>query len=147
MDEDIKQKLLGTWELVSWYNLLEDGTKLYPLGPEASGYISYSPDGYLFVHLSAAGRVPYRVNDPYGGTAEEDSAAIKSIISYAGTYECLPDRVIHRVTQASCPNWVGTEQVRFHRFEGDRLELSAPNAVFQGKTVTARVLWRRAGAR
>jgi hypothetical protein len=142
MDE-VRERLLGTWQLVSWYNEREDGTKLYPLGPEASGYICYAPDGFLFVHLSAAGRALYSVNDPFGGSSEEDSAAMKSFISYAGRYECLSDRVIHRVTQASCPNWVGSEQVRFHRFLGARLELSASNAVFQGERVTARVLWER----
>lgn len=140
---DVMSKLIGTWQLVAWYNLLEDGTKSYPLGQGASGYISYSPDGYVFVHLSAAGRSPFSANDPFGGTPEEDVAAMKSFISYAGRYECLADRVIHYVTQASCPNWVGSEQVRFHKFLEGQLELSAPGVVFQGATVTAHVLWER----
>lgn len=143
---DTREKLLGTWQLVSWYNALEDGTRIYPLGADASGYISYSTHGYVFVHLTAAGRRPYRTNDPFGGSAEEDEAAIKSLISYAGPYECFADRAVHRVTQASCPNWVGSEQVRFIRFEGERLELSASGALFQGRTVAARVLWERAPA-
>ena len=140
---EIKDNLLGTWELVAWYNQCSDGTKLYPLGPDASGYINYSPDGYVFVHLAAARRALYSVNDPFGGSAEEDTAAMKSLISYAGTYECLSDRVIHHVTQASCPNWVGTEQVRFLRFEEGCLELQAAGALFQGEVVTAHVHWKR----
>ena len=140
---ETKKKLLGTWQLVDWYNLSDEGARLYPLGPHASGYISYSPDDFVFVHLSAADRALYSVNDPFGGSAEEDTLAMKSFISYAGTYECFADRVVHRVTQASCPNWVGTEQVRFTRFEEEGLELSAANAVFQGQNVTAHVLWKR----
>ncbi|MET4806442.1 lipocalin-like domain-containing protein [Limibacillus sp. MBR-115] len=52
----IKEKLLGIWQLIGWYNLREGGSKGYPLAEGASGYISYSPDDFVFVHLSAAGR-------------------------------------------------------------------------------------------
>jgi len=138
--------LVGTWRLVRWYNLAEDGTETDPLGRGATGYISYSSDGFVFVHLMAANRVPYAVNDPFGGTPEEDSAATKSHISYAGPYEYRETEVVHRVTHASCPNWIGSEQVRKIRFEGDRLELSAEGARFQGRVVTAYVLWERAAS-
>lgn len=136
--------LLGTWQLVGWYNQLEDGSRIYPLGPDATGYISYSDDGYVFVHLTAANRTPYAIDDPFGGTPEEDAAAVKSQISYAGRYEYRGADVVHRVTHAVCPNWVGTEQVRRIRFDSDRLELSATGARFQGHEVTAYVIWERA---
>tara|TARA_R110002072_G_scaffold84907_1_gene192322 strand:+ start:108 stop:305 length:198 start_codon:yes stop_codon:yes gene_type:complete len=38
------------------------------------------------------------VNDPFGGSLEEDSAAMKSQITYAGTYEFFGDRIEHHVT-------------------------------------------------
>ncbi len=142
---NLQNPLIGTWQLTSWFNELEDGSKIYPLGSNASGYISYSADGFVFVHMNAADRDLYAVNDPFGGSSSEDSAAIKSQISYAGPYEYRREQVIHRVTASSCPNWVGSEQVRNVRLDGDTLELSAAGAVFQGKTVTARVLWQRAG--
>lgn len=136
--------LVGTWQLVHWYNQTEDGTKIYPLGNDATGYISYSNDGFVFVHLMAAKRALYAVNDPFGGTPEEDAAAVKSHISYAGTYEYRGHDVVHRVTHASCPNWIGSEQVRRVRFDAENLELSATGARFQGHLVTAYVLWERA---
>lgn len=135
--------LVGTWRLVQWYNISEDGEKTYPLGEAATGYISYSNDGFVFVQLMAADRPLYAVNDPFGGTLEEDSAAMKSQISYAGRYEYRGDDVVHRVTHASCPNWIGTEQVRTMQLDGNRLELSAVGAVLQGRPVTAHVLWER----
>ncbi|MCR9109783.1 lipocalin-like domain-containing protein [Marivita sp. XM-24bin2] len=135
--------LTGTWLLEAWYNQTRDGRRIYPLGERATGYISYSPDGFVFVHLSAAERVPYKVNDPFGGTADEDSAAIKSQITYAGPYMYHGDHVIHRVTQSSCPNWVGTEQRRMIEFTQEGLRLSATGALFQGEEVTAIVDWRR----
>jgi hypothetical protein len=42
--------LIGTWRLVSWENRsVEDGEVSYPLGKDASGYIMYNQDGYMFV--------------------------------------------------------------------------------------------------
>ena len=136
--------LVGTWQMIRWYNATDDGERFYPLGEEATGYISYSEDGFVFVHIMAAKRALYAVNDPFGGTPEEDAAAVKSHISYAGRYDYRGDSVTHKVTHASCPNWVGTQQHRKVRFDGDRLELSAPGALFHGREVTAYVLWKRA---
>ena len=136
--------LVGTWRLICWYNVSDDGAKTYPLGEAATGYISYSNDGFVFVHLMAAKRPLYAVNDPFCGTLEEDAAAMKSHITYAGRYEYRGNDVVHLVTHASCPNWVGTEQVRTVRLDGGQLELSAAGARLQGRPVTAYVLWERA---
>ena len=136
--------LLGTWSLLEWHNEDEDGALSYTLGKDATGYISYSADGFVFVHIMAAARRDYAINDPFGGTLAEDSAAMKSQITYAGRYDFLGDKVVHHVTQASCPNWVGTKQHRNVQFMGDQLQLSAAGAMIDGKTVTARLLWERA---
>lgn len=144
---DGRNGLVGTWQMLDWYNLAPDGEKIYPLGPDATGYISYSSDGHVFVHMMAATRHLYALDDPFGGTLEEDSAAIKSQISYAGPYTYRGDEVVHHVTHSSCPNWVGTEQRRNVRLDGDCLELSAHGALFQGRTVTAFVTWKRVATR
>ena len=136
--------LIGTWRLVSWYNETQDGERIYPLGTEAKGYISYSIEGFVFVHVMAANRPPFALNDPFGGSLKEDSSAMKSHISYAGSYECRGSNVIHRVTVSSCPNWVGTEQIRIVSLDKDRLVLSADGVRFQGNVVTAHILWDRA---
>ena len=136
--------LIGTWRLIRWCNQSDDGTETYPLGGDATGYICCSSDGFVFVHIMAADRTSYAVNDPFGGTPEEDTAAVKSHMSNAGPYEDRGNEVVHRVTHASCPNWVGSEQVRSIRLNGNQLELSAAAARFQGHLVTASVLWERA---
>ncbi|MEO1191351.1 MAG: lipocalin-like domain-containing protein [Pseudomonadota bacterium] len=138
--------LLGTWSLVTWYNQTADGQKTYPLGRDAGGYISYTADGFVFVQVAASHRALYAVNNPLEGTTAEDSAAMKSLISYAGTYTVSGNHVIHRVTEASFPNWVGTEQVRTFDITGDRLRLSASGVVFQGQEVSSTVDWIRAQA-
>lgn len=136
--------LIGTWLMLDWYNVEDNGQKHYPLGEQATGYINYSKDGFVFVHLMAADRQLYSINDPFCGSETEDSVAIKSQITYAGPYSFKGDEVVHHVTHSSCPNWVGSDQVRKVVFEGDRLILSAAGASFQGKSVTAYVIWTRA---
>ncbi len=44
--------LNGTYNLVAWENRHESGKITYPLGPDAQGIITYSPDGYVFVHIT-----------------------------------------------------------------------------------------------
>ena len=136
--------LIGTWRLVSWYNNTQDGERIYPLGTEAKGYISYSREGFVFVHVMAANRPLFALNDPFGGSLKEDSSAMKSHISYAGSYEYRGRNVTHRVTVSSCPNWVGTEQIRKVSLDKNRLVLIADGARFQGNVATAHILWDRA---
>jgi hypothetical protein len=138
--------LIGTWQLVSWHNKHADGNKTYTLGKDAVGYLSYSPDGFVFVHLMAANRDAYLENDPFGGTLAEDSAAMKSQITYTGVFDYSGQQVVHTVTCASCPNWVGTKQVRDVKFQGAELILSAAGAQLDRGIVTAELLWKRATA-
>jgi len=136
--------VIGTWTLLSWYNENDAGERHYPFSESATGYISYSKDGFVFVHLTAPGRQDYKANDPFGGSLEEDSAAMKSQITYAGTYEFFGDRVVHHVVQASYPNWVGTKLERQADFIGGRLKLTAPGTFLNGQKVTACLEWGRA---
>lgn len=136
--------LIGTWNLVGWYNELANGEKFFPLGEDATGYISYSADGFVFVNIAARVRANYEVDDLFSGSVEEDSAAFKSQLSYAGTFTYRDGEVVHHVTASSHPNWVGTEQVRKVRLDGDKLELSAAGTLMRGQLGTAYVLWEKA---
>jgi len=135
--------LLGTWQLVRWYNEAEDGTATEPFGAGPVGFISYTDDGHIFAHLAVAGRAPFTANDMSSGTPAEDSAAMKSYVSYAGTYEIDGDHVIHHVKISSFPNWTGTDQHRQIRFEDGRLRLSAEPFLYEGRMITAHAVWER----
>ena len=135
-------QLLGTWKLVRWYNEAADGTITEPFGLGPVGFISYSHDGYMFAHLAIADRARYAANDMAAGTIDEDSAAMKSHVSYAGRYEISGNHVVHHVELASFPNWTGTDQRRQIRFEEGRLRLSAPFE-YAGAIVTAHAVWER----
>lgn len=142
----MERDIIGTWLLESWYNELPDGSKVHPLGEDVKGYISYSHDGYVFVHIMKANRQNYANGDPFTGSNDEDASAIKSQITYAGPYEFIDGKLYHHAKISSFPNWVDTDQIRDVKIDGNTLELSAVGAQFQGHIVTAKLIWARAAA-
>jgi hypothetical protein len=136
--------LLGSWKLVSWRISDTDGQWRYPLGPDAEGLLVYAPDGYMFAALMAAGRPDFLGSDPLAGSAYECLTAMRSYHTYCGRYRLEDDRVIHSVEMCLCPNLLGTEQVRYCRFEDDRLILSTPPVVRAGVAGVAELVWQKA---
>ena len=136
--------LTGTWTLLDWVNTDADGQVTHPFGPHPTGLICYAPSGHFFVHIARADRPCTTAPDPFSGTPAEDSAAMKSLISYAGTFTDRGDHVLHHVTHASHQPWVGGDQRREVQMSGDRLTLSAEGIMLAGKPVTARLDWQRA---
>ena len=137
--------LLGTWTLVRWYNEASDGSTTEPFGQDARGTINYSADGHMFAHLAKANRPGFASADMADGTPGEESAAMKSHVSYTGTYDFHGDHVVHLVEIASFPNWAGTDQRRQIQYEDGLLRLSSQPFSYRGKTIVAHAVWRRSG--
>ncbi len=135
--------LLGTWTLVRWYNEAAGGGITEPFGADATGFINYSGDGFMFAHLAKADRQRYRIDDMASGSPEEDSAAMKTHVSYSGRYEHRGDHVVHHVEIASFPNWAGTDQRRRIHFEDGHLRLISEPFPYQGEMIVALAVWRR----
>ena len=135
--------LIGAWRLVT-YEAHAGGEVSFPLGKDASGYIMYTPDGYMSVLIMAAGRTEFATGDILGGTDAERLEAASTFIAYCGRYEFLGDRVVHHIETAFFPNRVGTEQVRYVYLEGDDLLLTTPPMELAGKSRSGRLRWERA---
>lgn len=140
----VQNPLVGVWRLISCELSTADGEVSYPWGRDASAYIMYTPDGYMSYQVMAGNRTLFASGDLFGGTAEEQLAAVRTYQSYCGTYEFRGDSVIHHVEVSSFPNWVGQDQVRFVSLVDDVLTLSAAPLVLHGKSRTARLIWKRA---
>jgi hypothetical protein len=78
------------------------------------------------------------------GAAQQIRAAYMGYIAYFGTYEVAPDgrSVTHHVEGALNPEWVGGDQVRGLRFEGERLVLSA-EVTKNDEVVTHQLTWEK----
>ena len=58
-----KKPLVGTWQLLSWKNVDEEGNITYPFGEDAIGYVLYSEDGYMSTTLMTANRPNFETHD------------------------------------------------------------------------------------
>jgi Lipocalin-like domain len=136
--------LIGTWRLISWENRsVEDGQISYPLGEDATGYIMYNQDGYMFVAIMSPYRLKFAGGDLLSGTPEEEAQAEETFLSYCGRYELREDRVIHQIELSSFPNWVGVDQERLMELRENRLTLSTYPILMQGKQQRAQLIWER----
>ncbi len=141
--EKVKSQFIGTWQLVSWENRDSDGDVIYPYGQDAVGYIMYNPDGYMSVHIMKANRSNFAAGAILTGSKEEQAMASQSYLAYCGNYEIHSDKIIHYIATSLFPNWAGTVQERFFKFEGDRLVLSTPPLTVNGTQQTAHLTWQR----
>ena len=82
-------------------------------------------------------------------TETEQAAAFQKLIAYSGRYRLEPpNRFVTTVDVAWLQPWVGTEQARTYKLDGDLLDIvSAPTRVpLTGNALVAGVLsWEREG--
>jgi len=136
------QKLVGAWRLVS-VETRDEGGELVRRG-ERTGYLIYTPDGYMSVAFMKEGRPRFESGDIRGGATEEKIAAINGYVSYAGRYTVMDGSVVHHIEVSLFPNWVGESQERAYRLEGDRLTLSTPLMLVGGRRLSTHLVWMRA---
>jgi Lipocalin-like domain len=126
-----RERLIGTWRLVSAGTFRSDGKfEPYPeYGPNPIGYLMYDTTGHMCVSLA-------NPNHPHWANSEKPTDAEKLgsydvFFAYCGGYEVLEkeSRVIHRPEVGSWPHYIGTDQSRNFRLEGDRLILSDEETV------------------
>lgn len=84
--------------------------------PNPTGYLILTPEGRMMAIVTGEGRkVPQ--------TLEDRSAAWLTMLAYSGMYRFEGDKFITKVDISWMEGWVGTEQVRFFKLEGDRLKI------------------------
>src|SRR3982750_587314 len=136
----MKERLIGNWRLISYETTEKGGRRGKPYG-EAVGRLSYDERGNMAGQVMRPDRNRVELGE---GNAQQVRAAYLGYIAYFGTYEVAPDHqsVVHHVHGALNPAWVGGDQVRRMRFDGDRLVLSAEVSK-AGDTVTHVLTWER----
>lgn len=136
----MKERLIGNWRLVSYETTETEGRRGKPYG-EAVGRLSYDDRGNMSGQVMRPDRTRVELGE---GNAQQVRAAYLGYIAYFGTYEVAGDgtSVVHHVEGALNPAWVGGDQVRRMRFEGERLVLSA-DVRKSGEVVTHVLTWER----
>ena len=113
-------KVIGTWKLVSYeIEIQASGTKEPAMGQNPTGYAVFNTDGRVFLLITGDARKPAK-------TAQERAELFTTLIAYTGTYRVEADKWTTKVEVAWIPEWVGTEQVRTLKVDGERLQVLSP---------------------
>lgn len=139
----MQKRLVGVWRLISFELKISGGQVVYPVGRDSRGMLVYDEQGNMAAQIMRVDRPLVTSGDQLRGTDAEVRAAFQGYLAYYGTYEVdeTNSRVIHRVTGSLFSNWIGTEQVRRIRFDGDRLSLSTEPLACDGREMTAEMTW------
>ncbi len=138
---------VGAWRLVAGETITGSGEINHPFGEDAAGYLIYSPDGYMSVHIMQANRNNFASADFRAGNPNEKAAAFGTYLSYCGTYEVKGDQVVHHIEISLFPNWSGTDQTRIFELSGDELIIRTAPMTIEGMEQTAQLIWRRVARR
>jgi len=139
-DAQLRQQIIGTWKIVSVVyedQATKEQTPIY--GEHPRGIQIATPEGRWLALMTAENR-------PVPKTDEDRAAALKSMIAYTGRYRIEDGKVITKVEAAWNEAWVGGEQVRSIRFDGDKLYIESPpmpHPNINNKVVRVIVEWER----
>lgn len=125
----MKDQVVGTWALENFEIEDQHGVRR-PWGNQSHGLLIYSPSGHVSVSINRA--VEQKSENPAQNIFD-------SILFYSGTYLSDGNTINHRVTQASNPQRIGKNLVRYAQLNGDVLTLSSPQESFG----TAHLTWKR----
>jgi hypothetical protein len=122
-----QQQLVGAWKFLSMKAKTPDGKVIHPYGEKLYGMLVYAASGHMSFLAMRPDRPQFASDDPFEGTPEEIQKAFEGFDAYCGTYEVDEEKgtITHHVEASRLPGWVGTDQVRHFRFEGNRLILTA----------------------
>ena len=139
-DATLRQQIVGNWTLVSVVYEDQATKELSPvLGENLRGRQIATADGRWLALVTAENR-------PIPKTDEDRARALTSMIAYTGRYRVEDGKVVTKVEAAWNEAWVGGEQTRFIRFEGDRLFIESPpmpHPNVNNKVVKVIVIWDR----
>jgi len=96
----------------------------------------------MAVMISNSERKPFAA-DPFLASVEERAEAFTTFFAYSGRYSLTGDKLIHHVEISSLQDFVGTDQVRLIKFQGDRIVLVSPPMSINRKTQTLELVWER----
>jgi Lipocalin-like domain len=134
---------VGTWRLVDYSLIHDDGVIEKPWGIDVRGYLLYSAEGYMSGNLGPA-RYRRGVIERIGSDRPERPRRNRRYIAYTGRFTVQGDTITHHVEASLFPLWVGRDEVRYYSFEGDKLTLrTGPLKSRHHHTITAQLTWQR----
>lgn len=139
--------LVGAWELVSATEVFADGERRPEFGPNAAGYLSYSPDSLVSATLGSTDRPATKATDPQLTSDEEMLGMARDFIAYAGPFTIDGDTVTHHVDVALFTGWQEGDQKRHVVVQGSELHITgSPRTASDGRSFFSELIWKRFGS-
>jgi hypothetical protein len=111
---------VGAWKLVAYeVEIQATGQKEPVMGKNPTGYVVFTPEGRVWFVLTGEGRKAAK-------TVQDRAELLNSLVAYTGRYRLEGDQWITNVDVAWNPEWVGTEQKRHFKVDGERLQVLTP---------------------
>jgi hypothetical protein len=136
--EMTKDKLVGTWRLVSFKSTMGNQVS-YPLGEHPGGFVAYTASRAWVLIMNLDRKVP-------AAAALSDAEAISEMethVAYTGTYDADPTqtpdeiKIIIHVDSSSRQAIVATDRTLFDRVEGNKLTVKSPDVVVPATGLTS----------
>jgi hypothetical protein len=107
--------LAGAWRLTASYFVdQQTGQRCDEFDAHVFGSVVFNANGRMTVLMTSGVRTK-AVSD------SERSALFTSMVAYTGKWSVDDEKLVTQVDGAWDPTWIGTEQVRYHAFDGQTL--------------------------
>jgi hypothetical protein len=133
----VTQRLIGSWELVSYEIIAADGTRRP--GAFDRGQIIYDVSGRMSAQLMHSSNK----SEVAPQTDALRAAASRLYLGYYGPFvvDTAGGTVTHIVEGSSNPSWVGSRQLRYLELSADNTQLTL--SLRDGARTTQSLVWKR----
>jgi hypothetical protein len=138
----LKEQLVGTWRLISNYNVAPNGEKRQLFGTNPKGLSIFDANGWYAQIQINPDRPKFKGRTRLDGTAEENKAVVQATAVHFGTWsvnEADKTLTVHQEVNIF-PNDDGLDSKRAITLTGDELKVTNPNPSSGGMAET---VWRR----
>ena len=104
------------------------------IGPDADGYIVYTPDDFMSVSIMKRRRMPFQSNDVLAGTRTEKIEAASGYRSNGGSCEVVDNQVTHHV-ESGVLSPLHPAQVSFRTHQEDEVRTWISRSIHIGHPV------------
>ena len=137
---------VGLWKLISCEAVRRNGSTLPIYGKNPIGRLFYDSDGNMSVHIMKAGRPNFKNDNKFRATLQEIRMAYEGYEAYFSTHDIKEEKgfITHHLIGGLFPNWTESDQIRYYRFDGNRLILSTEPIGMRpaGKTIVT-LVWEK----
>lgn len=138
----LREQLIGTWMLVSNYNVSPNGEKRQLFGLNPKGITIYDSSGWYVQMQINPDRPKFKGATRLDGTEEENRSLVQGTAGHFGTWaadEAAKTLTVHMEANIF-PNDDGSVFTRKISIVGDDMTVSNPNPSAGGSSV---IVWRR----